>query len=134
MKRFIPILTILITGLTCGYGQYGVRFDDASFTAKGYQAVYSFESGQLLMLTDTPTARQEGYIFIDPDTGEKLSSFLLSNNHGALLTPDGEELLVAGSDGSSRAMGRYNPANLEVIQSVVIKLGDTLANTTGIGG
>ena len=98
-----------MTSLSLGYCQFSVRFDDESFTAKGDQAIYSFQSGQLLMLTDTPGARQEGYIFPDSNTGEKLSSFLLDNDHGGLLTPDGSELLIAGRDGSLRTMGRYNP-------------------------
>lgn len=123
-----------MAGLTSGYGQYGVRFDHDSFTAKGYQAVYSFESGQLLMLTDAQAARQDGYVFINSDTGEKISSFLIGNTFGGLLTPNGEELLMAGSEGSLRSMGRYNPSSFEVIQSVEINLGDTLANTIGIGG
>jgi hypothetical protein len=134
MKLAFTCSVLMAAGITSAYGQFGIRFGDESFTAKGYQAVYSFESGQLLMLTDTAPARQEGYIFVDPTTGSVLSSFLLDSNHGAQLSPDATELLMAGSDGSLRTVARYQPTTLELIDRAGISLGDNLANTAGIGG
>lgn len=125
---------LALVSCQAAHAQFGVRFADPSFTAKGYNAVYSFESGQLLMLTDDNKARNEGYIFVDSKTGAKLSSFFLDNSHGGLLTPDGSELLITGSDGSIRTMGRYDPTTLSLINKVQIKLGDAPAGTTGIGG
>ncbi len=127
-------LVLALAGFQTAHAQFGVQFSDPSFTAKGYNAVYSFESGQLLMLTDDNQARREGYIFVDSKTGAKLSSFFLDNGHGGLLTPNGDELLIAGSVGSIRSMGRYDPTTLSLTEKVQINLGDTLANTVGIGG
>lgn len=124
----------MLAGMTLCHGQFGIRFDDDSFTARGYQAVYSFQSGQLLMMTDTSQARHEGYIFINPETGDVLSSFFLDSRHGAQLSPDGTELLMAGSDGTVRTIARYSPSSLELVERVGINLGDNLASTDGIGG
>ena len=134
MKNTVFTTLLFVIGIASVHGQFGIRIGDSSFTAKGYQAVYPFESGQLLIMTDNSPARNEGYIFIDSATGELISSFSLDSRHGAVLTPDSEELLMAGSDGSHRTMARYSPSTLELIERVGINLGDNLANTSGIGG
>ncbi|MGE3308841.1 MAG: hypothetical protein AB7O66_02640 [Limisphaerales bacterium] len=134
--RILKSLSVVValSGLESVHAQFGVQFADSSFTARGYNAVYSLESGQILMLTDDSPARREGYVFLNSDTGAKLSSFFLDSSHGALLTPDGGQLLIAGSQGSIRTMGIHDPTSLEMIRRVQINLGDTLANTVGVGG
>jgi len=133
MKNTLPILAA-IAATTAAHAQFGLRFDDETFTAQAYRDVYTFESGQVMMMTATPDASEEGYIFVDPNTGELLSSFRLDRRHGALLSPDQSELLMAGSDGTIRTIARYSATTLDLIERVGIQLGDSLSNTTGIGG
>ncbi len=121
----------LLISTSIANGQWSVRFEDPSFTNKGILEAYAFESGQLLLLTDTAKVRHNGYIFVDPQTGAKLSSFLLGDNHGALLTPDTTQLLIAGDDdGTIRTIGIYDPETLAFLDGVEVDL----SNLGGKGG
>jgi len=134
MKKRTATIISFITALSLSHAQFGLRFSDESFTAEGFNEVYTFGNDQLLVMTDTVVANEEGYIFVDPNTGQLLSSFRLGPRHGALMSPDQQELLMAGSDGTVRTIARYSPTSLELIERAGISLGDSLANTTGIGG
>lgn len=126
-RPILPVfLFLLLFNLPFTYGQWSVRFADPSFTNKGILEAYSYQSGQLFLLTDTEKARHNGYIFVDPETGAKLSSFLLGENYGALLTPDNANLLIAGDEGTIRNIGKYDPETLALIEGVEVDL-----NTTG---
>ena len=136
MKVITFFLTTLLTlfAVETARAQFGKKYTASLFTPPTVDGARYYGSGQLFALAHMNASNERAYVFINNTTGERQAVFRLTtqaSRHGALVSPDGCEILVAGSETTNSQpvffAGRYNATNLAVIGQMQI-------NTNSTGG
>ena len=118
---------VLVLALLAGAGaraQFGKRFSSPNYVPPTVAGAYYYGSGQLAAFIETTPADEEAWLFINNTTGQLHGSLRLDANHGAMSSPDGREILVAGFASTNNQpvyfAGRYNATNLQPIAEMQI--------------
>ncbi len=128
MKVITSILVTLLTLLAVesARAQFGKMFSATNFVPTTVNRAYHYGTGQLFALLETTPSNDEAYVFANKATGELQGALRLDAKHGALTSPDGREILIAGAQTTNGQpvyfAGRYNATNLAPIGQMQINV------------
>ena len=130
MKRSLSgtlTLVIVVSSTVDCAAQFGTSFSSPDFVTPTVNATYHHSHSQLTVILETVAARDDAYLFLDPQIGSLRGSLRIDSRHGPLMSPDGDEILVAGGDQTPQLdpvyfAGRYRTGTLAPIGEMQINV------------
>lgn len=100
--------------------QFGKTFASPDVVSPTLNAVHQRDGGPITVILETDPANDDAYWVIDGTTGARRTAFRLDRRHGALNSPDGREIRVAGAQQTTDLQpvlfaGKYDATTLQAI-------------------
>ena len=100
--------------------QFGKTFASPDVVSPTLNAVHQRVGGPITVILETDPANDDAYWVIDGTTGALRTGFRLDRRHGALDSPDGQEIRVAGAQQTADLQpvlfaGKYDATTLQAI-------------------